>query len=449
MEKINVMNTETIYHFTGIKGTGMSALALVLHGTGCKIQGSDVQEHFFTEKGLNEAGIPIFPFSEDNIAPGMTVICGNAFSDDHPEIVQAKSLGNTVIRYHEFLGEWIKKYTSVAITGSHGKTTTTGIMSHVLNDNIPTSYLIGDGTGNGASDSHYFVLEADEYRKHFIAYKPDYAIFTNIDFDHPDYYHNLEEVYDANRQFANQVKKKVIAYGDDPMLARFKDLPDIWYYGFSDEDDIVATNIEKDTNGSSFDVYIQDKFYGRFHINQFGDHNILNSTAVIAFCYFEGFPADVVHNSLGTFGGVTRRFNERTVDSNILIDDYAHHPSEIKATIQAARQEYPDRPIIGIFQPHTYSRTKALLTPFAASLSLADEVYLCNIFASAREQDKHEITSMDIATKMTTPAKHLTKETIDQLLNYHDAVLLFMGAGDVMKYADDYIAALTEANNAE
>ncbi|MCI5775389.1 MAG: UDP-N-acetylmuramate--L-alanine ligase [Aerococcus sp.] len=442
------MNSETIYHFTGIKGTGMSALALVLHGAGCHVQGSDVLEHFYTEKGLHEAGIPILPFSEDNIQPGMVVICGNAFSDEHPEIVQAKALGNTVIRYHDFLGNWIKKYTSVAITGSHGKTTTTGIMSHVLSDNIPTSYLIGDGSGKGAMDSEYFVLEADEYREHFLAYEPDYAIFTNIDFDHPDFYHNLEEVYDANRKFANQVKKKVIAYGDDPMLARFSDLPDIWYYGFNDSDDIVAKNIEKDTHGSSFDIYVHDDFYGHFQINQFGDHNILNTTAVIAFCYFEGFPAEVVNKSLATFGGVTRRFNERKVDSNILIDDYAHHPSEIKATIQAARQKYPDRPVIGIFQPHTYSRTKALLTPFAASLSLADEVYLCDIFSSAREQDNHEITSMAIADKMSVPARQLTSDTIDQLLQYHDAVLLFMGAGDVMKYADDYIEALTAANNA-
>ncbi|MDO4671089.1 MAG: UDP-N-acetylmuramate--L-alanine ligase [Aerococcus sp.] len=440
------MNKAVSYHFTGIKGTGMSALALVLKGSGYTVQGSDVEKHFFTEDGLIEADIPIYPFSADNIKPGMTIVLGNAFPDDHPEVLRAKELNNTVIRYHEFLGEWIKQFTSVAITGSHGKTSTTGLMSHVLSDNIETSYLIGDGTGCGVKGSEYFVLEADEYREHFLAYHPDYAIFTNIDFDHPDFYHNIEQVYDANRQFAEQVKKKVIAYGDDPLLARFRDLRDIWYYGFSDDDDITAKNITRDTTGSAFDVYVKDDYYGRFHIHQFGDHNILNSLAVIAFCYFEGFPAQVVAESFKTYHGVKRRFNERVVGSNVVIDDYAHHPQEIKATIQAARQEYPDRKLVAIFQPHTYSRTKALLTAFAGALDHADEAYLCEIFASAREQDHHEVSSQDIIEKMTIPSQLLMMDGVEALLAYDHAVLLFMGAGDVMKYAHHYEELLATKN---
>ncbi|HQZ19876.1 MAG TPA: Mur ligase domain-containing protein, partial [Trichococcus flocculiformis] len=173
------METETIYHFVGIKGSGMSALALILHGKGYRVQGSDVETYFFTQKGLDDASITIMPFNEANITPGLTVIAGNAFPDSHEEIAKAKELGLTVIRYHDFIGELIKNYTSVAITGSHGKTSTTGLLSHVLDGIAPTSYLIGDGTGFGREDAEYFVLEACEYRRHFLAYSPDYAIITN------------------------------------------------------------------------------------------------------------------------------------------------------------------------------------------------------------------------------------------------------------------------------
>lgn len=202
------MNKELTYHFTGIKGSGMSALALILHNMGYKVQGSDQETYFFTQHGLEKAGIELLPFNADNIQEGMFIICGNAFGDDHPEVVRAKELGLDVMRYHFFLGELIKDYTSVAITGSHGKTSTTGLMAHVMRGLHPTNFLIGDGTGAGQEDAEYFVLEADEYRKHFLAYHPDYAIFTNIDFDHPDYYENIDQVFAANTTFAHQVKKK-------------------------------------------------------------------------------------------------------------------------------------------------------------------------------------------------------------------------------------------------
>ena len=168
----------TTYHFIGIKGTGMSALAQILSDSGENVQGSDVEKRFYTQEALEEKNIPILPFSEENIKDDLTIIAGNAFSDDHPEIKAALESGLTFYRYHEFLGNWLKQYTSIAIAGAHGKTSTTGLLAHVLGNTYPISYLIGDGTGKGHVDSEYFVFEACEYRRHFLQYEPDYAVMT-------------------------------------------------------------------------------------------------------------------------------------------------------------------------------------------------------------------------------------------------------------------------------
>src|SRR5699024_5073602 len=177
----------TTYHFIGIKGTGMSALAQILHDSGEKVQGSDVEQRFFTQAALEQKGIPILPFAKENIDSSYTIIAGNSFTEDNIEIKEAKEKGIPFYRYHELLGEWLKQYTSLAVTGAHGKTSTTGLLAHEFNKAYPISYLIGDGTGQGHVDSEYFIFEACEYRRHFLHYKPDYAIMTNIDFDHPDY----------------------------------------------------------------------------------------------------------------------------------------------------------------------------------------------------------------------------------------------------------------------
>ncbi|MEE6763216.1 Mur ligase domain-containing protein, partial [Lactiplantibacillus plantarum] len=182
------MDKATVYYFVGIKGSGMSSLALILHDKGYQVEGSDIEQYTFTQKGLAAAGIKMLPFSEDNIREGLTVIAGNSFTDDHPEIKKAREMGLPVYRYHEFLGKLMEGFTSIGVAGTHGKTSTTGLLSHVLSHIAPTSYLIGDGTGKGTPDARFFVFEADEYRRHFVAYHPDYAIMTNVDFDHPDYY---------------------------------------------------------------------------------------------------------------------------------------------------------------------------------------------------------------------------------------------------------------------
>ena len=169
---------EKNYYFVGIKGTGMAALARVLHDRGCHVEGSDIEKETFTQAPLEQAGIQIHDFDPANIKPGMTIVQGNAFSDDQPEIVRAKELGDKVQSYPATVEELVEQYTSIGVAGAHGKTSTTALLSHVLSSVAPTTYLIGDGEGVGTPDSRFFVFEADEYRDHFLAYHPDYAIMT-------------------------------------------------------------------------------------------------------------------------------------------------------------------------------------------------------------------------------------------------------------------------------
>lgn len=431
----------TVYHFVGIKGTGMSALAQILHDMNYKVQGSDVEKRFFTQEALEERGIPIYSFNENNIQEGQIVIAGNAFSDDHEEIQSAIEKNIPVHRYHKFLGDWLKKFISIAVTGSHGKTSTTGLMAHVLGNNSPTSFLIGDGTGKGASDSKYFVFEACEYRRHFLSYHPDYTIMTNVDFDHPDYFSSVDDVFEAFQEMALQVNKGIIACGDDPQLQKIQAKVPVLFYGFASENDFQAQNVEKTTEGTTFDVFVRNNFYSTFEIPAYGDHNVLNALAVIALCHYEEVPAEVIAEQFKTFNGVKRRFSEKKVNDQVLIDDYAHHPTEIKATIDAANQKYPSKDIVAIFQPHTFTRTQTFLDEFADVLNEADYVYLCDIFGSARE-NKGQLSIKDLQEKIGN-SELIDEQATNVLSKHRDAVLIFMGAGDIQKFQQAYEVELS------
>ncbi|RSK28208.1 UDP-N-acetylmuramate--L-alanine ligase [Bacillus sp. HMF5848] len=426
----------TVYHFVGIKGTGMSALAQVLHDMKLEVQGSDVNKRFFTQQALEEKGICILPFDKENIKPDFTVIAGNAFPDNHEEIVAAKELGAPVIRYHEFLGAFMKKFTSVAVSGAHGKTSTTGLLAHVISGAKPTSFLIGDGTGRGTENSEYFIFEACEYRRHFLSYHPDYAIMTNIDFDHPDYFSNVDDVFSAFQEMAWQVNKGIIACGDDEHLQRIQAKVPVMFYGFNEDNDFQAQNIVKSTEGTTFDVFVRNTFFASFFIPAYGNHNVLNSLAVIALCHYEDIDVETIQSRLKTHKGVKRRFTEKKVGNQILIDDYAHHPTEISATIEAARQKYPDREIVAVFQPHTYSRTQTFLNDFAVSLRQADQTYLCDIFGSAREH-AGKLSIHDLQ-QLIDKSEIIEEADMSILRTHKDGVIIFMGAGDVQKFQVAY-----------
>lgn len=423
------------YHFIGIKGSGMSALALMLHQMGHKVQGSDVEKYYFTQRGLEQAGIKILPFSPDNITEDLEIIAGNAFREDNnDELAYVIHQGYTFKRYHEFLGEFMRQFTSMGVAGAHGKTSTTGLLSHVLKNITDTSYLIGDGTGRGSANAKYFVFEADEYERHFMPYHPEYSIITNIDFDHPDYFTSIDDVFDAFNDYAKQVQKGLFVYGEDPYLRKITSDAPIYYYGFDDSNDFVATDITRTTSGSDFKVTHNGEVIGNFHVPAFGRHNILNATAVIANLYVVGIDMALVAEHLKTFSGVKRRFTEKVINGTVIIDDFAHHPTEIIATLDAARQKYPSKEIVAIFQPHTFTRTIALLDEFAEALNQADSVYLAQIYGSAREVDHGDVKVEDLAAKIVKQAKIVAVENVSPLLDHDNAVYVFMGAGDIQLY---------------
>ncbi|WML47272.1 UDP-N-acetylmuramate--L-alanine ligase [Neobacillus sp. PS3-34] len=431
----------TIHHFVGIKGSGMSALAQILHDMKFEVQGSDVEKRFFTQIALEQSGIKILPFQKENIQPGMTIIAGNAYPDTHEEIQEAMKLGLPIVRYHRFLGDFMQNFTSVAVTGAHGKTSTTGLLAHVMKGAKPTSFLIGDGTGKGEEGSEYFVFEACEYRRHFLSYFPDYTIMTNIDFDHPDYFANIEDVCSAFQEMALQVKKGIFACGDDEQLQKIQAKVPVLFYGFGEENDYQAKNLVTSSEGTTFDVFIRNTLFETFSIPTFGNHNVLNSLAVIALCHYEELDVEIVKEQLKTFQGVKRRFSEKNMGSQILIDDYAHHPTEIKATIDAARQKYPDKEIVAVFQPHTFTRTQTFLEDFADSLNLADKVYLCEIFGSAREN--HGKLSIKDLQERVERSEILSEENTSMLQQHDNSVIVFMGAGDIQKFQEAYEKQLT------
>ena len=432
-----INHKNTTYHFIGIKGSGMSSLALVLHEKGFKVQGSDVEEYFFTQRDLEKAGIPLMVFSPETITEGLTIIAGNAFPDTHEEVVRARELGLEIIRYHDFLAQLIQNFTSIGVTGSHGKTSTTGLLAHVLSGIRPTSYLIGDGTGSGNDSAEFFAFEACEYRRHFLAYSPDYAIMLNIDFDHPDYYESIEDVFSAFQAMGEKVKKGIIAFGEDAHLRQLTvDVP-VYYYGVEEADDFQARNIKRTTDGSAFDVYFRGEKIGHFVSPAYGQHNINNALSVIALCYLEGLPMAEVAREMLTFKGVKRRFSEKVMADMTIVDDYAHHPAEIIATIDGARQKYPEKEIIAVFQPHTFTRTIALMDEFSAALDLADRVYLCDIFGSASET-QGSVKIEDLSNRITKGGQVIKEENVSPLLEHENAVIIFMGAGDVQKFERAY-----------
>ncbi|CAH0418611.1 UDP-N-acetylmuramate--L-alanine ligase [Periweissella ghanensis] len=431
------------YYFIGIKGSGMASLALILHDQGYEVAGSDITEYTFTQTPLEEAGIPLLPFDAANLTPGWTIIRGNSFEDDQVEVAKAIEMGLTIKTYPEMVEQLVNETTSIGVAGAHGKTSTTGLLAHVLSGVATTNFLIGDGTGKGMPDARFFAFEMDEYRRHFMDYTPDYAIMTNIDFDHPDYYTGIDDVRSAFQDLANQVKKAIFAWGDDVQLRQLKtDIP-VYYYGLDATDDFQAKNIVRDQSGATFDVYYHEEHLGQFKTNQFGQHGILNTLAVIAVAYFEKLDLELVKAELLSFSGVKRRFQVTPLSNGVMIDDYAHHPSEIKATIDAARQKFPTQEIVAIFQPHTFSRTQAYFDDYVKILGEADKVFLTEIFTSARETSG-DIKSADIGAQLANFGGILHEDTMDQLLAFDNAVYVFMGAGDLQKYEAIFKKLLTK-----
>lgn len=337
----------------------MSSLALFLKEKGLEVAGADTNDYIFTEEQLKKNNIKIDDLEHLNYENYDVVVLGNSFLD-------MKIEDKTTISYPKMLNNIMKDHISIGVSGTHGKTSTSNNLAYLLN----SDYLIGNGT-SCCKNSPYFVFEACEYKRVFLNYEPDYLIITNVDYDHVDYYKTKKDYNQAFLEFISQVKKQVIVNGDDRFFKKLPKTINSIKYGLGKNNDVRATNVKYHKNGTSFDLEIKGKYYKTFDLKIYGKHNLYNILACIATLYVLKKEITICNVPI-----TKRRFNEYYYKSNVFIDDYGHHPNEIKATLEAIRQKYPNRKIALIFQPDRYSRIKRFASDFIFIFSLADESYI-------------------------------------------------------------------------
>lgn len=452
----------------GIKGAGMANIAVIIKKMGGHVSGSDTDDVFITDKLLANNSIHWSKgFDQKNLPHDTRLVVYSAAHGgrNNPQVIEAKKRGVKTMHQAEFLNIVMRRCkTKIAVAGCHGKTTTSALLAEALIKlGEKPSYFIGapffgEYKGSDYQQEKYFVIEADEYginppedkTPKFLSLEPDIVLCTNIDFDHPDVYDSLEETKKAYIRFFDS--RQLILCADDTVLRSL--VPNlrknsITTYGFDEHADLVITNNKTNENGSQFRLQYKGMDIGEFSINLFGKKNILNAAGVILTLIQLGFKPLDIRESVANFVGAARRFNlVYKAGSMFLIDDYAHHPSEIKATIEAARDRFPARRIVTIFQPHTYSRTSALLHEFVDALSIADQSFVLPIFPSARENPNNfPVSSEMIEKKAIEKGKKnvvsvLTVNELTEKLHgylHKTDVILTMGAGNVYELKKDII----------
>lgn len=425
------------YFFAGIKGSGMAGLACMLKNLGNEVIGcDDAKVYTFTEDALYENDIKVYKDAYF-LTSDMIFIYTAAIHEDHYAYKKAKELNCKMYGYFEFIGELTKKYKTICVSGSHGKTTTTALLSHIFKNTIKTNYLIGDGTGFVDKTSSNFVVESCEFERHFLNYYPKYAIITNIDYDHVDCYKSPDEYREVFGEFISNVSDKVVACGDDAEIRKLKS-DKIVYYGFNKDNDVVCKNAVFTPEGSSFDVYIDKKFYGHFKLNLYGKHMLLDALACIYMCYLENIDVDLIIENINNFKGAKRRFSETKIGNNIIVDDYAHHPNEVKTVIETARQKYPTKQVVAVLIPYTISRTKAFYKDFADVLKKADKVFVTDIEPARESFEDYPGVTSNLIIDLIPNAEHISKEEISKLYKYDNAVIPFMGCKDPTWLIDAY-----------
>lgn len=434
--------------FVGIKGSGMSSLAMILKGLGHEVSGSDIDKFVFTEIELLKNGIEILPFGEVDFADADfdEIIIGNSFRNDHPEVVSARGAGTSteIKKYFDKVNELSVTIESIAVAGTNGKTTTTGLLVQSLKDAEP-SYLIGDGHGAGNKASDLFLFEACEYRETFLSYHPDYLIINNIEMDHPDFFQDVEHVIGTFQKFADQ--SKIVILNSDDENANKIEHDKVYRFGTKGNPELKADSIVYSEKGIAFELTYQGKSLGEFTLPFYGEYMLYNSLGVILVNLLLGRDIDLIIENLKQFEGVSRRFNEIKLSEErevVLVDDYAHHPTAIRLTLEAIRQKYPDYKLVTIFQPHTYSRTAEFMDEFAEVLSVSDQVILAEIFGSARESSG-EISIDDLADKINRIDENLVIDVGDITGDEEKVVIAMLGAGDVdVIYKDKLMKKFSE-----
>lgn len=452
--ELSQLNQNAHIHFVGIGGISMSGLAEIMRRRGFEVSGSDWKKSPITDK-LESLGVTVFEGQRaENIQGADLVVYTAAAKADNEELVAAKEQGILTLNRAEFLGALMKEYpNTVCIAGTHGKTTTTSILAHaLLKAGTDATISIGGsldliGGNIRAGGNNYFLTEACEYTNSFLSFFPTIAVITNIEEDHLDFFSGLEEIKDSFRKFACLTKDvgSVIACGDDENVrsAMSNTELDLHFYGLGKNNEYYADNISYRAGYPEFDVFKGGKFLVHLSMNVPGEHNIKNAVASIAVCDLLALDLDICTKGICEFSGTHRRFEKKgIVNGATVIDDYAHHPTEIKATLTAA-QRFERNKLWCVFQPHTYSRTRTLWNEFVESFDNVDELIITHIYAAREVFDgvtKPENLVADIAGRGVKARYIESFEEIERVLKNELSdgdVLFIMGAGNVVDIADD------------
>jgi UDP-N-acetylmuramate--alanine ligase len=449
------------FHFIGIGGIGMSGLAALLVKHKAKITGSDQTAGSVIDR-LNSLGADIkIGHKEHNLDPATdAVVISAAIREDNPELKLARQLGIRVYKYAEALGRVFNSYSGIAISGTHGKSTSSACLTYILkNAGFDPTFIVGAdipqlGGNSGIGNSKWFVAEACEYDRSFLNLKPQIGCILNIEADHLDYYKDEAEIVSAFCDFAKGIKPGgvLIANGEDANVANvIKVLPTgvrCETFGFARGCNYHADNIEENDGLYTFDVYHNKELLGRTHLSIPGKHNVANALAVVASAVNAGVEPAKILQLLPGFTGVDRRLMLKAkINGVTILDDYAHHPTEIRASLNAIKEHYQPKRLWCVFQPHQYSRTRFLLDDFAESFKLADITIVPEIyFVRDSLESKKEVNARVLVDKIrSNGSEAMFIDGFDAICDYLTKqvragdVVVTMGAGDVWKVADGFI----------
>lgn len=430
-------------HLVGIGGAGMSAIARVLHQRGQPVGGSDLSTSIYSRQ-LDEMGIDVqYGHKASNINGAELVVASSAVPDDNVELEAARQAGVPVIRRDAYLPQLLESHRVVAVAGTHGKTTTTGLIAFILQAaGLKPGFVVGGvladfDTNAQAGQGELFVIEADEYARTFLALEPEIAVITNIEHDHPDCYPTEKDFVEAFTQFADQVQKTLVLCGDDPRAAELRPAKaNVIGYGFEDHNEWRAVDVRANAAGGSDFLVLRSQTESHLVRTRLpGRHNVLNAMAALAVSETLGLEPKIPREALTEYRGVGRRFEILGESEGVIVvDDYAHHPTEIRATLQAAQSRYPDRKIIAVFQPHTYSRLKALWQDFTQAFDQADRVVVVNVFAS-REQPDPEVKAEKLSAEIKS-VESIYRAGLEEAAEYlaetvpAGSIVITLSAGD-------------------
>ncbi len=446
------MKNYTSIHFIGIGGISMSALAQIMLDKGVQVSGSDITQSHMTDVLKNKGAEVFIGHNENNINNIDLVVYTSAIGEDNPEYQKALTLGIPLVERAAFLGQLMNDYyKTTAISGTHGKTTTTGMLADIMmNTDIDPTILLGGEyqaiEGNiRLGKKNYFLTEACEYKRNFLNFSPYIGAVLNIEEDHLDYYKGLNEIKNAFREFA----EKIPSYGflvynadDNNQKKLFNDLScNIKSFGINNDAYAKAVDV-KFTPYPSYDLFIEGEKICHVKLKVPGLHNIYNSLAAATCAYITGVTNCSIKNGLENFSGTKRRFEYKgTYKNRIIIDDYAHHPTEIKATLDTV-STLTEGDVLVVFQPHTYSRTEKLMKQFSQAFSSASKVVIIDIYA-AREKNDGKVSSKDLVDNLVkNNVNAVYEESFQDAAEYlmknssSKDIIMTMGAGDVYKVGD-------------